>query len=322
MTAVSGTSNPLASTGPRVSVVIPAYNAAATLPETLDSVFRQSFADLEVIVVDDGSTDATRDVLATYGDRVRVLRKANEGKPAATRNLGVRAARGEYVAFLDADDCWTENKLELQVALLDQRPEVGLVYTGDVTIDERGRRLSVNPCPAGARGRIHELLTVHNVMVGSSVVARRRAIEDVGGFDEDLTSIENWDLWIRIARGWAVDCVDEPLTLYRVHAGNRSGNVELRRKNIFRVLAKHHDAADRSPEGRRRRRDAYFHAYFNVLGKAHVGRLEMGPARRALWRALWLKPRPEVLRLLCLAMLGKRGFLALRSAKRRLMGTR
>ena len=320
MTAVSSTSNPLASTGPRVSVVIPAYNAAATLPETLDSVFRQSFTEFEVIVVDDGSTDATSDVLATYGDRVRVLRKANEGKPAATRNLGVRAARGEYVAFLDADDCWTESKLELQVALLDRRPEVGLVYTGDVTIDERGRRLRVNPCPVGARGRIHGLLTVHNVMVGSSVVARRRAIEEAGGFDEDLTSIENWDLWIRIARGWAVDCVDEPLTLYRMHSGNRSGNVELRRKNIFRVLEKHHDSGDRSPEGRRRRRDAYFHAYFNVLGKAYLGRMEMGPARRVLLRALWLKPRPEVLRLLCLTMLGKRGFLALRSAKRRTLG--
>jgi hypothetical protein len=157
-------------------------------------------------------------------------------------------------------------------------------------------------------------------MVGSSVVARRRAIENVGGFDEDLTSIENWDLWIRIAREWAVDYVDEPLTLYRVHAGNRSGNVGLRRKNIFRVLAKHHDAGDRSPEGRRRRRDAYFHAYFNVLGKAYLGRLEMGPARRALWRALWLKPRADVLRLLCLAMLGKRGFRVLQSAKRRALG--
>lgn len=215
-----------------------------------------------------------------------------------------------------------ENKLELQVALLDARPEVGLVYTGDVTIDERGRRLSVNPCPAGARGRIHGLLSVHNVMVGSSVVARRRAIEEAGGFDEDLTSIENWDLWIRIARGWAIDYVDEPLTLYRVHSGNRSGNVELRRRNIFRVVAKHHDAADRSPEGRRRRRDAYFHAYFNVLGKAYLGRLEMGPARRALWRALWLKPGADVLRLLCLTMLGKRGFLVLQRAKRRALGKR
>lgn len=89
MTAVSGSPDPPGARAPRVSVVIPAYNAATTLPETLDSVFRQSFADLEVIVVDDGSTDATPDVLATYGDRVRVLRKANEGKPAATRNLGV-----------------------------------------------------------------------------------------------------------------------------------------------------------------------------------------------------------------------------------------
>lgn len=306
---------------PRVSVVIPAYNAAATLPETLNSVFSQSFTDFEVIVVDDGSTDATPELLAAYGERIRVHRKPNEGKPAATRNLGVGAARGEYMAFLDADDCWEKDKLALQVALLDERPDVGLVYTGDVTIDETGRRLSVNPCPPGATGRMYEELSVHNVMVGSSVVVRRRAIVEAGGFDESLTSIENWDLWIRIAREWAIDCIDKPLTLYRIHSGNRSGNVELRRENIFRVLAKHHDAGDRSPGGRRRRRDAYFHAYFNVLGRAYLGRLEMGPARRTLWRALCLKPKPEVLRLLCLSMLGKRGFLALRAVKRRLRPT-
>jgi glycosyltransferase involved in cell wall biosynthesis len=309
------------SRAPRISVVIPTYNAAATLPETLESVFGQSFTDFEVIVVDDGSTDATPDILAAYEDRIRVLRKVNEGKPAAARNLGVRAARGEFVAFLDADDCWTKDKLERQVAMLDQQPDVGLVYTGDATIDGESRKVSVNPCYPEARGRIYELLTVHNVMVGSSVVARRRAIEEAGGFDEDLTSIENWDLWIRIARGWAIEYIDEPLTLYRVHSGNRSRNVELRRSNIFRVLAKHHGAADRTPEGRRRQREAYFHAYFNVLGKAYVGRLEMGPARRALWQALWLKPGRDVLRLLCLTMLGKRGFLALRSVKRWKLGT-
>src|SRR6266508_3534238 len=97
------------SRAPRISVVIPTYNAAATLPETLESVFGQSFTDFEVIVVDDGSTDATPDILAAYEDRIRVLRKVNEGKPAAARNLGVRAARGEFVAFLDADDCWTKD---------------------------------------------------------------------------------------------------------------------------------------------------------------------------------------------------------------------
>jgi glycosyltransferase involved in cell wall biosynthesis len=307
--------------GPRVSVVIPAYNAASTIGQTLDSVFSQTFRDFEVVVVDDGSTDQTRDVVAGYGGRIRVLTKVNEAKPAATRNIGVRAARGELVAFLDADDWWREDKLERQVAVFDGRPDVGLVYTADATVDASGKVLSVNPCPAEAHGRIYELLTVRNAMVGSSVMARREAIARAGGFDENLTSIENWDLWIRISRDWAVEYIDEPLTLYRVHEGNRSGNVELRRQNVFRVLAKYHDPHDLSPSARRRRLDAYFHAYFNVLGKAYFSRHEMGAARRVLLRALWLKPDRHVFRLVFLSLLGKRGYVAARALKRRLTGT-
>src|SRR6266536_708630 len=281
--------------GPRVSVVIPAYNAASTIGQTLDSVFSQTFRDFEVVVV-------------------------NEAKPAATRNIGVRAARGELVAFLDADDWWREDKLERQVAVFDGRPDVGLVYTADATVDSAGKVLSVNPCPAEARGRIYELLTVRNAMVGSSVMARREAIARAGGFDESLTSIENWALWIRISRDWAIEYIDEPLTLYRVHEGNRSSNVELRRRNVFQVLAKYHDPRDRSPQARQRRLDAYFHVYFNVLGKAYFSQHEMGAARRVLLRALWLRPDPHVLRLFCLSLLGKRGYVAVRALKRRLSG--
>ena len=305
---------------PRVSVVVPAYNAVSTIGQTLDSVFSQTFRDFEVVVVDDGSTDGTRGVIAGYGERIRVLTKVNEAKPAATRNLGVRAARGELVAFLDADDWWREDKLERQVAVFDGRPDVGLVYTADATVDAAGKLLSVNPCPAEARGRIYELLTVRNAMVGSSVMARREAIARAGGFDENLTSIENWDLWIRISRDWAIEYVDEPLTLYRVHAGNRSSNVGLRRQNVFRVLAKYHDPLDPSPSARRRRVDAYFHAYFNVLGKAYFSQHEMGAARRVLLRALWLKPDRHVLRLVFLSLLGKHGYVAARALKRRLSG--
>jgi glycosyltransferase involved in cell wall biosynthesis len=305
---------------PRVSVVIPAYNAAATIGQALESVFRQSLQDIEVIVVNDGSTDGTPRVLAGYGERIRVLTKVNEGKPAAARNLAVREARGELVAFLDADDWWRDDKLERQVAVFDKRPDVGLVYTADATVDADGKTVSVNPCPPGARGHIYELLSIHNVMVGSSVMVRRQAILQAGGFDETLTSIENWDLWIRIAREWAVECIDEPLTLYRVHPGNRSSNVELRRQNVFRVLAKHHDPCDRSPAARRRRREAYFHAYLNVLGKAYFSQRDMGAARRVLLRALALKPTRETVRLLLLTLLGRRGFVAARALKRRLTG--
>ncbi len=187
-------------------------------------------------------------------------------------------------------------------------------------IEADGRVISINPCIPGARGDIYDLLRVRNVMVGSSVMLRRRAFDQVGGFDENLTSIENRDLWIRVAKKWLVECIDQPLTLYRVHAGNRSENVELRRRNIFQVLAKHHEASDRSRNGRRLRREAYSHAYFNVLGRGYFRRLEMTSARRMLGRAAWLRPRLDVLRLVGLSLLGRRGFLLARALKRRLSG--
>jgi glycosyltransferase involved in cell wall biosynthesis len=297
-------------------VIIPAYNAARTIEQTLDSVFAQTFQDLEAIVVDDGSTDETAALLARRQDRLRVVRKTNEGRPAAARNLGVKVSCGEYLAFVDADDTWHADKLALQVAMLDCDPAIGLVYTADATITASGDIVSVNPCPPGARGRIYDVLRVHNVMVGSSVVVRRDAFDQAGGFDEGLTSIENWDLWIRIARRWTIECIDQPLTFYRMHDGNRSGSVQLRRQNIFRVLEKHHDAADHSPEGRRIRRDAYFHAYFNVLGRAYFSRHEIRMARQALLRAVLLKPRWEVLRLLLLTLLGRHGFALAATLKR------
>jgi glycosyltransferase involved in cell wall biosynthesis len=311
-------SHQAAVTRPRVSVIIPAYNAARTVDQTLDSVLSQTFQDFEIVVVDDGSTDDTPAVLARRRARLRVLRKVNEGRPAAARNLGVRASCGEYVAFVDADDTWHPDKLARQVAMLDRDPTIGLVYTADATINARGDIVSVNPCPPGARGRIYDVLRVHNVMVGSSVVVRRDAFDQVGGFDQSLTSIENWDLWIRISSRWAIECIDEPLTFYRMHEGNRSGSVQLRRQNIFRVLEKHHEAAERSPEGRRIRRDAYFHAYFNVLGRGYFSRREMRLARWALLRAALLKPRWDVLRLLLLTLLGRRGFALAATLKRRM----
>jgi glycosyltransferase involved in cell wall biosynthesis len=307
-------------TDPLVSVVIPAYNAARTLPETLDSVFAQTFGDYEIIVVDDGSTDETPELLAGYGEKLQVVHKPNEGKPAAARNRGVAVARGEYVAFLDADDLWRPEKLARQIELMEANPGVGLCFTAAAIIDEHGAEVRINRCMPGARGAIYDLLSTRNIMVGSSVVARRRAIESAGGFDEQLTSIENWDLWIRIAHDWEVDFVDEPLTAYRQHAGNRSVNVELRRRNIFRILERHHDPADRSPAGRRRRRDAYFNAYFTVLGIGYFSRLEMGAARSAFWRAFRLKPRADVARHLLLSLMGKSTFLAVRNLRRRLTG--
>lgn len=123
---------------PKVSVVIPAFNALRYLPRTVDSALAQSFGDFEVLIVDDESTDGTADWVRTIADRrVRLLEQKNQGA-AAARNAGIRQARGEYIAFLDADDLWEPAKLERQVACLDARPEVGVVYTWVRVIDQDG----------------------------------------------------------------------------------------------------------------------------------------------------------------------------------------
>jgi glycosyltransferase involved in cell wall biosynthesis len=211
---------------PRVSVIIPAYNAAGCVRRAVDSVLGQGFQDLELLVVDDGSTDATRAVLAEYGDRLRLLAKANGG-PAAARNHGLSHARGEYVAFLDADDYWKTDKLQRQVALLDARPEIGFCSTATEVVDSGGRPAGNWPCRVDA-GPLPDILFMHGTVISGStsgVLARRRLIAELGGFDEDLRGFEDPDLWIRLAARTGYACIPEALTVVVRTPNSVSGNL-------------------------------------------------------------------------------------------------
>jgi len=168
---------------PTVSVVIPAYNAERYIGETLESVLAQTYRDFEVVVVDDGSTDGTREIVRGYGEPVRLVEQPNSG-PAAARNRGVREARGEFIAFIDADDLWLPEKLALQVPLFDDE-EVGLVSCRVQLVDGSGR-----PHPTYEREKVSgwafEKLLEGNFIGTSTVVARREALEGAGLFPEDL----------------------------------------------------------------------------------------------------------------------------------------
>ncbi|MCU0921110.1 MAG: glycosyltransferase family 2 protein [Burkholderiaceae bacterium] len=199
---------------PTVTVVVPAYNAAAFVRRAVDSVLSQTWADRELLVVDDGSTDGTLGVLAGYGERVRVLTQANAG-PAAARNHGLRAARGRYVAYLDADDWWLPAKLERQVALLDGRPDLGFCSTATRVVTETGAPAGDWPC-ADIEGSLLETLFVRSAAVSGStsgVLARRELLQAAGGFDEALRGFEDPDLWIRLAARAGYACIPEPLTV-------------------------------------------------------------------------------------------------------------
>lgn len=199
---------------PRVSVIIPAYNHARFLSEALESVRAQTFQAFEALVVDDGSTDETREVVAAYAPRVGYHYQAHAGVSRA-RNEGLRRTGAPYVAFLDADDTWAPTKLARQVAFLDTHPEVGVVFTSYHVTNEAGRPCGVEPgrFPYGERPFETMLLWPYGSM--NVAMVRRSCIARVGGFDEVLTEGEDWDLWLRVSRYYGIANLDEPLATYR-----------------------------------------------------------------------------------------------------------
>ncbi len=223
----------------KVSIVIPAYNAMRYLPETLDNLLKQTYQDFEVIIVNDGSTDNIKDWLTTISDnRVQLISQENKGNSAA-RNKGISHAKGEYVAFLDADDLWEPSKLEKQVQVLDNYPQVGLVYTGVANIDPNG-------IPTGRilqtelEGNIWKELSKKNFIESSSVaMVRQECFEKVGNFDCNLGSfVEDWDLWLRIAVEYPFKVIKEPLVYYRQHPNSTSKNWDAMEKSFKLVIEK------------------------------------------------------------------------------------
>ncbi|OIP11283.1 MAG: glycosyl transferase family 2 [Betaproteobacteria bacterium CG2_30_68_42] len=222
-----------------VSVVIPAYNAGWCVARAVDSALQQTHAAREIIVVDDGSQDDTAAVLARYGDAVRVVHKPNGGLSSA-RNAGIAAARGEYVALLDADDSWLPGKLAAQVALMDSRPELGFCSVAARVEDSQGRLLNLWPCPQW-RGSFLEHLFREPAAVaasGSGVLVRRSLFERVGPFDEALASLEDIDMWMRLSAAAQYACVAEPLAVILKRADSMSRNLDVMRDAAIRVMRK------------------------------------------------------------------------------------
>jgi glycosyltransferase involved in cell wall biosynthesis len=224
--------------GPKVSVVMPAYNAAAYIEEAIQSVLRQTFRDFEIVVIDDGSTDGTAEVVAATGAPVRLLRQANGGA-ASARNRGIEAARGEFVAFLDADDLWHPRMLRAQLEAFARQPEAGLVFTNCWYTD--GRRilpLTRTAQRRAAEGWVFRALLAENFVMTTTVMVRRECLERVGMFDESLPVSEDYDLWMRIARHYRFAFVSEALGRYRLHAGGTFLNLEKRYAARRRILEK------------------------------------------------------------------------------------
>ena len=206
-----------------ISTIIPAYNAAKFVREAVDSALAQSGVENEVIVVDDGSTDETPEILRSYGDAIRVLRQNNGGHVNA-RNNGTNLAQGEWLAFLDADDVWKADKLAKQLALAVS--DIGMVYTDRENFGDVGR---VNQTASAAcslyEGDLFEPLLSGNFVTVASVIMRKDWFERLGGFNEQLLVCEDWDMWLRFAaEGGHARVVREPLTRYRWHSSSMTNN--------------------------------------------------------------------------------------------------
>ena len=204
---------------PRISVVIPSYNRAQHIEKAIDSVFEQKMENIEIILVDDGSTDNTREIIQKkYGDRVRYFYQENQGSPGA-RNTGIKNARGDYVAFLDSDDYWRPDKLERQLALINEHPEYGLVASRCAKIQYAGNlKKSNRPLSyQGRRGKsgwVLKDLFEKNFIRTSSVMIRKDCFDSVGLFDEELLQTQDYDLWLRMAAEYPVGFINEALTVY------------------------------------------------------------------------------------------------------------
>ncbi len=244
---------------PRFRVVVPAFNAEATVEDALRSVLAQTCPDFEVVVVDDGSTDGTAERVRAVADRrIHLVQQANQGL-AGARNTGIRASRARYVSLLDSDDVWLPTYLEEMGKALEAHPDAGFAYADAYVFDEdrravpraTGRRNQSSPRrpPATAHAQLRALLE-RNWVFGL-VTIRRDVLERVGAFDARLRACEDWDLWLRLtAQGHRAVHVPRPLAVYRLRAGSLSRQVELMARSQEQVLRRVRDELPVPPDVR------------------------------------------------------------------------
>lgn len=223
---------------PLVSVVIATYNMGQYLPQAIDSILAQQWENLEVVVVDDGSEDDTPQVMERYQNngRINYIRNENQGQPKA-KNCGVNAAKGEFIAFCDADDLWEPNKLTVQMPLF-SNPNVGVVYSEVSNIDENNQRYQQPPAYTRYRGIVTEQLLYKNFVPFGTAIIRRACVEQCGAFDEQFRMGIDWDLWLRYSLHWQFDYTPERTYVYREWSGQMSNNYRGRYDHAFRILKK------------------------------------------------------------------------------------
>ena len=197
----------------RVSIIIPTYNRAEFLTEALDSIMSQTYKDFELIVVDDGSSDNTKEVVKNFDGEIKYLYRKNQGVSAA-RNLGINEAKGDFLSFLDSDDLWERNKLEKQMDFFDKNKEAKVCYTDEIWA-RKGKRVNQMKKHAKYSGNIFEKSLPLCIISASSITIKKDVFARVGLFDESLIVCEDYDLWLRISNEYPVYFISEKLITKR-----------------------------------------------------------------------------------------------------------
>jgi glycosyltransferase involved in cell wall biosynthesis len=273
---------------PTVSAIITTYNLEKMLPEAIESVLAQDWKDLEIIVVDDGSSDDTAAVMERYSGVVRYILQKNAG-PSAARNTGVQVSSGKFLAFLDGDDLWKPNKVSRQLEEFEKDSTVGLV-SSDFSVDE-GAKVTESylvGCQHVASGMIFLNLLRENFLLPSAAMLRRECVTQVGAWDEAIRGSEDRDYWLRVARTWRINVIPEVLTVKRNRPGNLTSDNDKLTPHRIRVFEKVLANDELTSVERHTARAALSDNYWD-LGYMHWKNGRREDARSAFWKSLTLR---------------------------------
>jgi glycosyltransferase involved in cell wall biosynthesis len=291
---------------PLISVIIPVFNGEKTIKETIASVLAQTLADLEILVINDGSQDATLEIVAQISDpRLHIFSYPNSGV-SASRNRGIAQAVGNYISFIDADDLWTPDKLATQWQALEANPLAAVAYSWSNWIDESGTFLR----PGGhitKNGNVYaDLLLRDFIESGSNPLIRRDALTEVGGFDESLAAAADWEMWLRLAARYQFVAVPAAQILYRVAPSSMSSNVWNMEAESLQIIEHHFAGAPESVKPLKRKVLASRYQYLTLKAIEGLPERRRGlTSARFFWNAIrhdptWLRKRN-----LMLIILGK-----------------
>lgn len=248
---------------PLISVIIPVYNTGAYVAETIESVLKQTWKHKEIIVVNDGSTDETPAILEKYDEYIRVIHQENKGLGAA-RNTGIRAARGEFLAFIDADDLWLPEFLKTQQAVLTSDPKVDIVYCFWTYIDQYGKQLPQKDRFSETGDLLHSLIISNRIPIMAALMSRI-CVETTQGFDDNKLISEDWDFWLRVAyQGYRFSCSPQELVKYRFHGNNMTLNIERSHLRYFNVIEKFFLNENLPEIARELKAEAYSQVFLNT----------------------------------------------------------